>query len=98
MKEKTEHYVYILECCDGSYYTGYTTDPTRRFHVHESGKGAKYTRARRPLALVYTKQYATKQDAMREEYAIKQLTRTQKEHLVYSGGKRDASSVARPSQ
>jgi len=78
-----KHYVYILKCADGTYYTGYTTDPERRTQVHNSGKGAKYTRARRPVELIYTEEYDDKIEAHRREYAIKQLTRAEKEKLMY---------------
>ena len=78
-----KHYVYILKCADGTYYTGYTTDPLRRTQVHNSGKGAKYTRARRPVELIYTEEYDDKTEAQRREYAIKQLTRAEKEKLMY---------------
>jgi len=76
------YYVYILMCADGTYYTGYTTDVERRLKAHNTGKGAKYTRSRRPCTLVYTEEYPTKQEAMRREYAIKQLTRKEKEDLM----------------
>jgi predicted GIY-YIG superfamily endonuclease len=78
-----KHYVYILKCADGTYYTGYTTDPERRTQVHNSGKGAKYTRARRPVELIYTEEYDDKIEAHRREYSIKQLTRAEKEKLMY---------------
>ena len=77
-----KQYVYILKCADGTYYTGYTTDPERRTQVHNSGKGAKYTRARRPVKLIYTEEYDDKTEAQRREYAIKQLTRAEKEKLI----------------
>jgi len=77
-----KHYVYILKCSDGTYYTGYTTDPERRTQAHNSGKGAKYTRARRPVKLIYTEEYDDKTEAQRREYAIKQLTRAEKEKLI----------------
>ena len=77
-----KHYVYILKCADNSFYTGYTTDPVRRTKVHNSGKGAKYTRSRRPVELIYTEEFDDKREAQRREYAIKQLTRTEKEKLI----------------
>ena len=77
-----KHYVYILKCSDGTYYTGYTTDPKRRTQTHNSGKGAKYTRARIPVELIYTEEYDDKIEAQRREYAIKQLTRAEKEKLI----------------
>lgn len=77
-----KHYVYILKCADNTFYTGYTTDPERRTRVHNSGKGAKYTRSRRPVELIYTEEYDDKKEAQRREYAIKQLTRAEKEKLI----------------
>ena len=82
IQDKKKHYVYILRCADGTYYTGYTTDPERRTKVHNSGKGAKYTRPRRPVELIYTEVFDDKRDAQRREYAIKQLTRAEKELLI----------------
>ena len=77
-----KHYVYILRCADGTFYTGYTTDPERRARVHNSGKGAKYTRTRRPVTVIYTEEFDDKREAQRREYAIKQLTRSEKEQLI----------------
>ncbi len=77
-----KHYVYILKCADNTFYTGYTTDPERRAKVHNSGKGAKYTRSRRPVELIYTEEFDDKREAQRREYAIKQLTRAEKEKLI----------------
>ena len=82
METEKKHYVYILKCADGTYYTGWTTDPERRVKVHNSGKGAKYTRSRRPVELIYTEEYDEKTKAQSREYAIKQLTRTEKEELI----------------
>ena len=80
----SKHYVYILKCADGSLYTGYSTDPARRTKTHNSGKGAKYTRSRLPVELIYTEEFDEKTDALRREYAIKKLTRAQKEELISS--------------
>ena len=77
------HYVYILECNDKTYYTGYATDLIRRLIQHCSGKGAKYTRGRTPLDLVYVEEYKTKSEALKREYKIKQLTKKQKKKLIY---------------
>jgi putative endonuclease len=74
--------VYILRCADGTFYTGWTTDPERRTKVHNSGKGAKYTRARRPVELIYYEEFDDKIEAQRREWAIKQLTRAEKEELI----------------
>lgn len=81
MKEK--FYTYMLKCADGSLYTGYTTDLKHRVAVHNAGKGAKYTRSRLPVKLVYYEAYETKHDAMRHEALIKKrLTREEKEQLI----------------
>jgi len=76
------HYVYVLECADGSYYTGYTTDIERRIAEHDAGEGAKYTRGRTPVELRYSEEHGSKSAAMSREYEIKQLSRRQKERLV----------------
>ncbi|WP_294349833.1 GIY-YIG nuclease family protein [uncultured Clostridium sp.] len=78
------NYVYILRCRDGSLYTGWTNDLEKRFKAHVEGKGAKYTRGRGPLELVYFEEFDNKIDAMKREYAIKQLNRVQKEKLIIS--------------
>lgn len=78
----TRFYCYIIECSDKTLYTGYTNDLIKRLKVHNSGKGAKYTRARRPCKLVYYEECPTKSDAMKREYAIKQLSRKQKLELI----------------
>ena len=75
-------YVYLLLCGDGSYYCGYTVDMERRLAAHRSGKGAKYTRARGPLRLVYLERLAGKGEALRREAAIKKLSRAAKEVLL----------------
>jgi putative endonuclease len=80
--DQTDHYVYVLECADGTLYTGYTTDPQRRVHEHDAGEGAKYTRGRTPVCLVYTDCFDSKSAAMSREYEIKQLSRTEKERLI----------------
>ena len=73
-------YMYVVECRDESYYTGYTTDVKRRLAVHNSGKGAKYTRARLPVKLIYVEGFASKEDAMSAEALFKRKTRMQKEN------------------
>ena len=75
-------YVYMLRCSDGTFYTGYTTDVRKRVETHNAGKGAKYTRSRLPCKLVWASAFDSKSDAMRREYAIKQLTRQQKINLI----------------
>ncbi len=76
------HYVYVIECADGSLYTGYTTDVERRLDEHDAGEGAKYTRGRTPVSLVYTESFESRSEAMAREYAIKRLSRTEKERLI----------------
>lgn len=75
-------YVYILRCADGTLYTGYTDDPERRARVHNAGKGAKYTRSRLPVELVYREALGDKSAALRREREIKKLTRAQKLALI----------------
>ena len=75
-------YVYMLRCSDGSLYTGWSSDPSRREKVHNSGKGARYTRSRLPVKLVYTEKCLSRKDALQREYAIKQLTHGEKEELI----------------
>ena len=76
------HYAYIVKCSDGTYYTGYTNDLEKRLLAHNAGKGAKYTRNRLPVEMVYFEEYEDKSEAMKREYAIKRLTRKQKEKLI----------------
>lgn len=75
-------FVYILRCADGTLYTGSTTDVERRLSAHNSGSGAKYTRARRPCTLAYCEEAADRRAALRREAAIKKLTRTEKLALI----------------
>lgn len=77
-----KHYIYILKCADDSLYTGYTTHLDRRLAVHNSGKGAKYTRIRLPVERVYEESFDSKREAMQREYTIKQMTRAQKLKLI----------------
>ena len=76
------NYTYMVKCSDGTLYTGWTTDLEHRVKAHNDGEGAKYTRSRRPVELVYYEEYETKAEAMKREYSIKQLTRKQKEKLI----------------
>lgn len=76
--EITNHYFYVLQCADQSYYAGYTNDLEKRLAAHNAGKGAKYTRAKGPSKLIYHECFETKQEAMKAEYAFKQLTKPQK--------------------
>lgn len=76
------YYVYMLRCGDGSLYTGIATDPEKRAAVHNSGKGAKYTRSRLPVTLVYREPQPDRSAASKREYQLKQLTRSQKLALI----------------
>ena len=75
-------YMYVVECRDGSYYTGYTTDIKRRIAVHNSGKGAKYTRTRLPVKLIYAEEFTSKAEAMSAEALFKQKNRLSKESYI----------------
>lgn len=80
------YYTYMVRCSDDSLYTGYTTDLGRRIKAHNTGRaGAKYTRSRRPVELVYYEKFATRHDALVREAQIKKLTRQQKQKLVSEG-------------
>ncbi len=76
------HYAYILQCADNTYYCGYTNDLENRTKKHNQGKGAKYTRARLPVVLVYYEIFESKEEAMSREWHLKQLTHAQKETLI----------------
>ena len=76
------NYVYILRCGDDSLYTGWTNNLDKRIQMHAEGKGAKYTRARLPVELVYFEEYEDTIEAMKREYAIKQLKRKEKLMLI----------------
>ena len=77
-------FCYILECADGTFYTGWTTDPPRREKQHNAGTGAKYTRMRRPVKMVYIEEQPDRVTAMKRERAIKKLSRIQKRKLIAS--------------
>ncbi|HAN10418.1 MAG TPA: hypothetical protein DCP90_07375 [Clostridiales bacterium] len=76
------NYIYIIKCADDTLYTGWTNDLDKRIADHNSGLGAKYTRGRLPVKLVYHEEYDTKQEAMKRECAIKRLTKKQKYALI----------------
>lgn len=76
------NYVYIVECSDGTFYTGWTNNLEKRIEMHSNGTGAKYTRGRGPVKLVYNEQFEDKRDAMKREYEIKQMTRQEKILLI----------------
>ena len=75
-------YCYIVECADGTFYTGWTTDPERRVNVHNKGRGAKYTKMRLPVKLVYVEELPDQKSAMKRERAIKTMTREKKMKLI----------------
>ncbi|MFQ5407790.1 MAG: GIY-YIG nuclease family protein [Anaerolineales bacterium] len=81
---EASHFVYIVECADGTLYTGWTLDVERRIAQHNSGRGARYTRTRRPVALVYLEGLGNRADAMRREAQIKRLNRASKARLIHS--------------
>jgi putative endonuclease len=80
------YWLYIVECADGTYYTGIATDVERRLAEHNGAKpkGARYTKARRPVALVYDTPFATRSEASKEEARIKRLSRAEKQRLIQS--------------
>ena len=82
-------FVYMLRCGDDSLYTGYTDDVARRLAVHQSGKGAKYTRSRLPVTLAYQEELPDKSAALRREAAIKKLTRGEKLRLIEEGSQEE---------
>jgi len=77
--------LYILRCCDGSFYTGVTTDIDRRFRAHEAGRASRFTRTRRPVALVYEETCGSRSQALSRECAVKSMGRKGKEELVAGG-------------
>lgn len=77
-----EYFCYILECADGSYYTGWTTDLQRRIRQHNSGRGARYTAAHRPVRLVYVEEQPDRSTAMKREAKIKTFSHTGKQRLI----------------
>jgi putative endonuclease len=81
-REEGRHHVYLLRCADETLYTGYTTDVERRLTEHNAGDGAKYTRGRTPVDLVHVESFDSRSVAMRREYEIKQLSRSQKKQLI----------------
>ena len=82
--QEEKNYTYLLECSDGTLYCGWTNHLEARVEAHNAGKGAKYTKSRRPVALVYWEVFDTKQQAMQREWAVKQLSRAEKLKLIES--------------
>ncbi|GHN15939.1 GIY-YIG nuclease family protein [Lactobacillus delbrueckii] len=83
---KEKHYFYVLLCSDGSFYGGYTNDLKKRLGAHNSGKGAKYTKSRRPVEMIYLEEYADKRTAMQREYWFKHHNRAWKEKFLHEQG------------
>lgn len=79
------NYTYIVRCSDDSLYTGWTNDLEKRMKDHNDGRGAKYTKPRRPVILAYYEEFSTKEEAMRREWEIKQMTRREKLRLLEQG-------------
>ena len=80
-----KYYTYLLQCGDGSLYTGFTVDLESRVKTHNAGKGGKYTRSRLPVRLVYFEEYETEHEARSREWHIKQMTRLEKLALIEEG-------------
>ncbi|MFP3854522.1 MAG: GIY-YIG nuclease family protein [Anaerolineales bacterium] len=87
----TGYYCYILECSDGTLYTGWTTDPARRLREHNAGRGAQYTRCRTPNELVYVEEFASRRRAMQREIQIKRRGRPHKLKLIDSQDQKELS-------
>jgi len=88
----SDHYVYMVRCADDTLYTGYTTDPGRRVAEHNNGEGAKYTRGRTPVEIVYLERHDSQSTAMSREYELKQLRRAEKRRLIDGGAGLDTST------
>lgn len=86
-KREGKFWVYIVECADKTYYTGYTRDLEKRFKLHNSGNGARYLRGKNPVRLVYAKEYKYYKNAVRAEIDIKKRNRREKETMIKAGGK-----------
>lgn len=90
------HFVYIVKCADGTFYTGYARDPNARLKMHNAGAGAKYTRGRRPVTLVYSEACESLSHALKREYELKQWPRARKRQLAIQRRRISKSSVERP--
>ena len=82
MEEKNSNYAYMLLCADGTYYSGWTSDPQRRQKAHNSGRGSRYTRARLPVRMVYMEEFADRASAMKREAELKKLSHEEKRELA----------------
>jgi putative endonuclease len=83
--DQPSFFCYIVRCADGSFYTGWSTDPHRREKCHNSGRGARYTSTRRPVTLVYIEPQPDRSSAMKREASIKSMTRLRKQKLIEQG-------------
>ncbi|MFX3624221.1 MAG: GIY-YIG nuclease family protein [Ectobacillus sp.] len=83
--EKNKHFFYVVQCKDNSYYAGYTNNLERRIAAHNKGKGARYTKGRHPVQLIYHEELSSKSEALKAEYRFKQLAREQKEAYMKKG-------------
>nr|WP_200769658.1 GIY-YIG nuclease family protein [Halarsenatibacter silvermanii] len=90
------HYAYMLLCSDDTIYTGYTTDLKRRVREHNAGEGAAYTRGRTPVVLIYWEEFDTRSGAQKREYALKQLSRSEKVALTHPGENHQEDGVRVP--
>lgn len=88
----SDHYFYVLHCADDSFYAGYTTDTLRREQEHNKGIGSKYTKARRPVEMIYKEVFGSRTEATKAEAAFKKLSRKQKENFLKVRGISAASS------
>lgn len=84
------NYTYMVKCSDGSFYTGWTNNLDKRIVAHNNGTGAKYTKSRLPVTLIYYEEHQTKVDAMKREYAIKQLSHQEKQELINNKNKKES--------
>lgn len=82
MVQNKAHYFYVLECSDGSYYAGYTVNLERRIHNHNTGKGAKYTRGRTPVKLLYSEEFESKSEALKMEIKFKKFSKKRKQSYI----------------
>lgn len=85
MENEKKHYIYIIQCADGTLYTGWTTDLDGRMEAHNSGAGAKYTRGRGPVRLLYSETFEAKGEALKRENQIKKMDRAKKIKLMGPG-------------
>ena len=96
MGGERRYYVYLLRCADGSLYCGWTVDPAARLAAHNSGRGAKYTRSRRPAEMIYTETAESRSAALRREWQIKHMSRAAKEKLVSAANRQNESEPGNP--